>query len=230
MSTDALCIIQDSKEDWQTDSSSRMADISQGAQVTNAASSSHSCGVHYVLKVAAGERAGAIDHDGRRRQKRPLILLERMPQLYKMRVPGPRYRSGNRGTFDKALGEAGDEGTAASQSSTDPRTGDPLLTWQRGIGDYTLYLSATHLLSDRLPALSVIATLVQRRSGWTYLGGLRRETFLNDLQWEGLDGLGRVSRAEFLLGLSRAVFASSIPRERTFLQVLCKGPRGRLHP
>ena len=77
------------------------------------------------------------------------------------------------------------EGAVGNSRSTDPRIVDPLLAWQGGLGNYTR--RRITYLSDKLPALSGMAKVVQQRTGWSYLAGLWREKLLNDLQWDVLD-------------------------------------------
>ena len=219
---DALCIIQDSKEDWQIESS-RMADIYQGSVVTIAASSSDSCAVPFLKSRPEGGTAYpmALQVDGKDGQPYSLNLRKPAPPhytdgeplntrswTYQERVLSSRilHYTANELVWECRRGircecqahddppvtpgrpeaaSSDDEKVMTRKHSTDPRTGDPLLAWEGGLGYYTRR-NLTYQ-SDRLPALSGIASVVQQRTGWTYLAGLWREDLLNDLQWDVLD-------------------------------------------
>ncbi|EGS19885.1 putative chromosome transmission fidelity protein [Thermochaetoides thermophila DSM 1495] len=67
----------------------------------------------------------------------------------------------------------------ASPSATSPDVASNF--WHVTVSDYTL-LRLTYS-SDKLPAISGIATVIQRKTNWHYLAGLWRETLLTDLCW-----------------------------------------------
>jgi hypothetical protein len=83
---------------------------------------------------------------------------------------------------DSSSQASDDEKIDLTPRNRDPRIGNPFIAWQRGLASYT-QRKITYP-SDRLPALSGIASAVHQRTKSAYLGGLWRDNLVSDLQWD----------------------------------------------
>jgi hypothetical protein len=220
---DSLCIIQDSREDWEIESS-KMASIYQSAHVTIAVGSSHSCTVPFLKPRPEHGPARAMSlevegHDGssyclKAREPAPPHDTDEEPLnmrawTYQERILSTRIlhftthelvwecRKGTlcecqahdfprttglplpENTFSKA---SDDESIDLTPGDGDPRIGNPFIAWQRGLASYTR--RKITYPSDRLPALSGIASAVHQRTKSSYIGGLWRDNLVSDLQWD----------------------------------------------
>ncbi|CZR67101.1 uncharacterized protein PAC_17000 [Phialocephala subalpina] len=191
---DALCIIQDSPEDWQAESS-KMAQIYEGAQVTIAA----------VCSTTSTESFLISRPD---RYTKPKTVLARGPnderQCFKARETEKllstrvlnytehdliwkcRTRMVCEGGYPAVAGKLGSEMEKTKPeymfaNPDDPRVGDPFRSWQLCVSEFT-GRSLTYI-SDTLPALAGIADTVYQRTSSRYLAGIWEQNLLEDLQW-----------------------------------------------
>ncbi|KAF4459988.1 HET-domain-containing [Fusarium albosuccineum] len=161
---DALCIIQDNAADWETESA-KMADIYENAFVTLAATR------------AKSDRDGCFDES----------VVSAPEHVLEAKLPGISHNV----VYQIGMGQY-----APSHSETRPgshSTFDNQLEvskqWQAVVGQYSL-LKLTNE-SDRLPALSGLASRAARQLG-RYYCGLWSATFTSDLLWR-VDALNKDS-------------------------------------
>ncbi|OCL06658.1 HET-domain-containing protein, partial [Glonium stellatum] len=203
---DSLCIIQDSHEDWEIESM-RMASIYQSAHVTIAVASSDSCTVPFLTPRLKDGPAHPItlevdSHDGNsyclkaREPARPHHTsddpLNTRAWVHQERILSTRILHY---TTHELVWECRRSMMCECQAHEYPPAREPLLPEEasseqgddkgRGIAFYT-ERKVTYP-SDRLPALSGIASIVHQRTGSSYMAGLWRDNLISDLQWEVSD-------------------------------------------
>ncbi|KAH6869334.1 heterokaryon incompatibility protein-domain-containing protein [Thelonectria olida] len=193
---DSLCIIQapdgDTNEDWAKESA-RMGDIYRCSYLTLFALDSENChqGI-LVQRLATGSGSDANHSDRNTRLNRPRRGVEifKSAPLCAMGVPTCSAREASLRleiheptAYDYQLYKCPDDRTRLvlplGPNPSYPIS--PASDWQVIISEY----SRCNLTrpSDKLPALSGLASTFERSTLFTYLAGLWKEDFVNGLLW-----------------------------------------------
>ncbi|EXJ55071.1 uncharacterized protein A1O5_12810 [Cladophialophora psammophila CBS 110553] len=207
---DGLCIIQDDKGDWETESA-RMSDIYEASYVTIAADTcednSHFCLAHRPKRLR-------LEHQNTRgkaftiKARKVLDHHEASEEDLAFRVQGPLrarawalqenvlsprilHYTETELTFECRSTHRCECNPSPSQKATTPGLLPKLLstkrhpkvfgTWHRIVAQYTL--RKLTVASDKLPAISGIAKKVQAATKSAYLAGLWRDNLVEDLLW-----------------------------------------------
>ncbi|KAH9203867.1 heterokaryon incompatibility protein-domain-containing protein, partial [Leptodontidium sp. 2 PMI_412] len=168
---DALCIIQNSAEDWKHESA-KMADVYGGAFVTIAAS-------------LAPDMHHGISRD---RTFQEHILSVRYLAFgpdklhYECRARSPQGGAAERTSIQ-----------SFASISKGAKEGTDVWVWYGIVQEYS-YRRLTKS-SDKIPALSGLAALYSERAGRQYMLGLWKETLIRDLLWEHSPAVGEGKRS-----------------------------------
>ncbi|KAF2425768.1 HET-domain-containing protein [Tothia fuscella] len=208
---DSLCIIQDSKEDWEIEST-KMCDIFEQAHLVLSAVDCASSGQHCLLprqrklKIQYKNSAGKdfqlyarpiVDHHPNTKEQSPFNLagplMTRAWALQEQALPNRivHFTSTELVFECKTTSSCECRPSPRSHPTTPGLLAKSLLckkdkagvfsTWHHFINSYTL--KNITRLSDRLPAISGIAHKVQRSTGSVYLAGIWQDHVANDLLW-----------------------------------------------
>lgn len=206
---DALCIIQDSKDDWEVESA-KMASIYAQAYVTLCGASSPACDLPFlverekssitveclddhgkptVVKARRLPRTGLHDWSGgvpdvwdmRCWTMQEKILSTRMVSCSGEEI---QWSCKTMNACECGRGVPSNSRYSKSISQLNNET-DAYLFWHGQVVEYT-----TRRLTcapDKLPAISGIASVLHRLTNSSYLAGLWVKNLVNDLCWERVD-------------------------------------------
>ncbi|MCJ1357367.1 MAG: hypothetical protein MMC33_007363 [Icmadophila ericetorum] len=218
---DALCIIQDSPEDWQTECAN-MANIYKNSYITIAATDSPNTEAGFLDERCITSppqtcRIPYINCEGNQAGSMSIRLREEYNELHSSDVVPLTTRAwvlqekllSSRILYFGDLQIYWECNTASYQESKGMqnilrgrnRIKDKLLsnrcdmkTWYWLIEDYTArHLTHPH---DKLPALSGLAQEFQKKTGFEYVAGLWKEDLLPGLMWEMSKAEGTSIRAK----------------------------------
>ena len=208
---DSLCIIQDSKSDWE-DQCSKMAEIYANSYVTLAGPAAPDCNSGFLhkrpipyqlhLKLSDGEDEDriALAHEGVQEylwdEPEANSTLARRAWALQERLLSRRILYfGNQGMYFECFTLARFEniyhpnawekfcvGSFPKSSLKDFTASDRFSCWNRLVEVYS-HLNLTHA-TDRLPALSGLASNFQRATGARYLAGIWQEDIYRALAWQ----------------------------------------------
>lgn len=198
---DALCIVQDSPEDWSHEAS-RMCDVYQGCSITLAASgaSDSEDGLFAVrdplrqtpCRLLSTMQAYILGND----PDKPSALDTRAWAVQEMLLPARSITFGSYLSWEcreRSIDEFGRENSGLGQQQQlystilEPESTDPvdisktLELWHRILERY----SATNLSvkGDKLAAITGLGSAFERRTGWTLVFGLWEPFIIQDLLW-----------------------------------------------
>ncbi|KAK3402245.1 HET-domain-containing protein [Sordaria brevicollis] len=160
---DALCIIQDSRADWEVESS-RMASVYRNAYVT------------VIAATAADVSEG---------------FLSRHYPTTNTWYKEPSTRNGHRrcqcGKDVDETAALDEPDHSDAPLSTDPNTiaAKEFKEWATTVEEYSSRLLTVSL--DKLPALSGLASVSQQRTNSQYIAGLWKDNLPLDILWQNLD-------------------------------------------
>ncbi|KAF2138767.1 uncharacterized protein K452DRAFT_276522 [Aplosporella prunicola CBS 121167] len=204
---DALCIIQDDSEDWEIESS-KMAQYFQGAFFTIAASSSRNCFEPFLRP--RDPRWLHREFQGQSNRLTQSIRVRQIEEIPDITLHDPLRPLSSRGWcfqeyvlssrimhfYNSELMwecksykffESGSERFTSlgfiPLTDLNRFTGaiNDLKAWGRVVSAYTKRKLTRP--SDRLPALSGLASFIQAATGATYLAGMWRQTLIGSLLW-----------------------------------------------
>ncbi|KAL2065579.1 hypothetical protein VTL71DRAFT_3249 [Oculimacula yallundae] len=171
---DALCIIQDSPEDWDKESV-KMANVYGGAFLT--LSAAHGADVNEGLprRVATEKHRFPLQND--HLYSRAWALQERMLSTRVLIFGSDQIYWECHHTQE---GEDGKKlpATMSYRLPQNPSRKD----WNRIVQDYTSRCLTNEM--DKLPAVSGLAEVYRQATNHTYMAGLWRETLLKNLLWK----------------------------------------------
>ncbi|KFY31157.1 hypothetical protein V493_01333 [Pseudogymnoascus sp. VKM F-4281 (FW-2241)] len=199
---DSLCIIQDSLDDWQKESS-KMSSVFGGSTITIAASSardgSQGCfmkqpdfGGGLRARITDGELRRVQDFRGERDYERSTVeahLGTRAWALQEKMLPSRTIHFGDRGAFWECRTKIASEYLPDGYPNQLVR---PLVNRKGNLQDIWLQIvelySAANLTfgKDKLPALSGVARAGYNETGDDYLAGLWRDKLEEQLCWSRL--------------------------------------------
>jgi len=171
---DALCIVQDSPEDWSAESV-KMAEVYGGAFLT--LSAAHGADVHDGLLRQAdpGKHKFPLQEDPlysrawglQERMLSSRILIFGSDQMY----------------WECHQKQEGEDGQKLSKIISYRMPSKPLYKdWHMIVQDYSSRCLTYE--TDKLPAISGLAEVYREATNYTYIAGLWRETLLRDLLWK----------------------------------------------
>jgi hypothetical protein len=206
---DSLCVYQDDKTDWEIESS-KMGDVYQNAILTIAASSSKSSDVSFLSARSRPERpyVNVVFKD--QKQKAYNLMATRVTDYHKLDDPefGPIHERAwcfqEYHLSKRVVSYNNDEIWFKCRSKTrcqrqkhksyDLRGPSQVIFQLQNFSDDLKLKNWLHIVSsylerklsfssDRLAALSGIALLFQKATGWTYIAGVWSEMILACLCW-----------------------------------------------
>ncbi|KAH7333321.1 heterokaryon incompatibility protein-domain-containing protein, partial [Rhexocercosporidium sp. MPI-PUGE-AT-0058] len=171
---DALCIVQDSLEDW-TNESVKMADVYGGAFLT--LSAAHGASVHDGLPRLPGTEKHRFPLQKDPLYSRAWALQERILST-RILIFGSDQMY-----WECHCSREGEDGKTLPKTISYRLPLKPTLQdWNFVVMDYSSRCLTNE--TDKLPALSGLADVFHRATNYTYIAGLWRETLLKDLLWK----------------------------------------------
>ena len=206
---DALCIVQDSAEDWEKEST-RMSDIYENAFLTIAAASSSSAGETFLGSCKQGKlfSLACVTDDGNptmvmaRAQpqsgfhpgsmgtgppdpwdRRAWTLQERVAssRLISFSSSEAQWTCRTRMACECREAELHSHKVEHASVSSIAYPPEAFKFWQSIVSNYSMRSLSDNL--DKLPAISGIANTIQRRTKSQYIAGIWMDNAISDLCW-----------------------------------------------